>query len=75
VLLTSVACGVAAALHSRPLELRSLRDYIRAHWSGGTYPQVLLRLGTVVQAAVSVRRPPGSVLFPDGGEPPGASDE
>jgi hypothetical protein len=72
VLLTSASCGVAAALHSQPLELPWLRDYIGAHWSGGTYPQLLLRLGTVVQAAVSVRRPPASVLFPGGGEPPGA---
>jgi hypothetical protein len=68
VLLTSASCGVAAALHSQPLGLQWLRDYIGAHWSDGTYPQLLLRLGTVVQAAVSVRRPPASVLLP-GGEP------
>jgi hypothetical protein len=75
VLLTSASCGVAAALHSQPLELPWLRDYIGAHWSDGTYPQLLLRLGTVAQAAVSVRRPPASVLFPGGGEPPGAGRE
>jgi hypothetical protein len=74
-LLTSASCGVAAALHSQPLELPWLRDYICAHWSGGTYPQLLLRLGTVVQAAVSVRRPPASVLFPGGGKPPGAGHD
>ena len=72
VLLTSATCGVAAALHSQPLELPWLRDYIRAQWCDGTYPQLLLRLGTVAQAAASVRRLPGSVLFTGGGEPPGA---
>lgn len=75
VLLTSSICGVAAALHSQPLELPWLREYIRAHWSDGTYPQLLLRLGTVVQATASVRRSPTSVLFPSGGEPSGAGHE
>jgi hypothetical protein len=75
VLLTSASCGVAAALHSQPLELPWLRDYIGAHWCDGAYPQLLLRLGTVIQAAVSVRRPPASVLRPGGGEPPGVGCE
>ena len=75
VLLTSATCGVAAALHSQPLELPWLREYICAHWSDGTYPQLLLRLGTVIQATASVRRPPASVLSPGGGEPPGACHE
>jgi hypothetical protein len=75
VLLATAACGVAAALHSQPLELPWLRDYIRTHWSDGTYPQLLLRLGTVAQAAVSVRRPPGAVMLPCGGEPPGADHD
>jgi hypothetical protein len=75
VLLTSATCGVAAALHSQPLELPWLREYIGTHWSDGTYPQLLLRLGTVIQAAVSVRRPPTSVLFASGGEHHGASHE
>jgi hypothetical protein len=63
---------VAAALHSQPLELPWLRDYIGAQWSDGAYPQLLLRLETIVQAAASVRRPPASVLLPGDGEPPGA---
>jgi hypothetical protein len=75
VLLTSATCGVAAALHSQPLELPWLRGYICAHWCEGTYPQLLLRLGTVAQATASVRRPPASVLFPGGGEPPGAGHD
>ena len=71
VLLTSATCGVAAALHSQPLELPWLREYICAHWSDGTYPQLLLRLGTVIQATASVRRPSASVLSPSGGEASG----
>jgi hypothetical protein len=74
VLLASATCGVAAALHSQPLELPWLREYICAHWCDGMYPQLLLRLGTVVQAAASVRRAPGSVLFAGGG-PPGAGHD
>ena len=75
VLLTCASCGVAAALHSQPLELPWLREYICAHWCDGTYPQLLLRLGTVPQAAASVRRPPASVLLPGGGEPRGTGDD
>ena len=63
ILLTSTACGVAAALHSQPLELSWLRESIRIQLGGGSYPQLLLRLGTVIQTAASVRRPPASVLF------------
>ena len=69
-LLTSATCGVAAALHSQPLELPWLREYIRSHWGNGIYPQLLLRLGTVIQTAASVRRQPGSVLKASGGEQP-----
>ena len=66
VLLTSAAYGVAAALHSQPLELGSMREFIRAQLGGGSYPQLLLRLGTVAQTARSVRRPAASVLFQHG---------
>ena len=67
-LLTSATCGVAAALHSQPLERARLREFIRTQLSDGSYPQLVLRLGTVIQTAVSVRRPPASVLFASGGE-------
>ena len=67
-LLTSATCGVAAALHSQPLERARLREFIRTQLSHDSYPQLVLRLGTVIQTAVSVRRPPASVLFADGGE-------
>jgi len=67
-LLTSATCGVAAAMHSQPLERARLREFIRTQLCGGAYPQLVLRLGQVTQAAVSVRRSPASVLFASGGE-------
>jgi len=67
-LLTSATCGVAAALHSQPLERARLREFVRTQLSDGSYPQLVLRLGTVIQAAVSVRRPLASVLFASGSE-------
>jgi hypothetical protein len=63
ILLTCATDGVAAALHSQPFELPPMRHFIRAQLGNGSHPQLLLRLGTVIQTAVSVRRPPGSVLF------------
>ncbi len=62
ILLIAGTCGVAAAMHSQPLELPWLRDLIRERLAGGGYPQLLLRLGTVIQTSVSVRRPPDEVL-------------
>jgi hypothetical protein len=70
ILLTASTCGAAAALHTQPLELGRLRESVRALMSDGSYPQMILRLGTVIQAAASVRRAPGEVLS-TGGEPPG----
>ncbi|HEU5417146.1 MAG TPA: hypothetical protein VFV41_05610 [Streptosporangiaceae bacterium] len=62
VLLTSAAYGAAAALHSQPMEIGWLRQVIRDQLGDGSYPQLVLRLGTVLQNAVSVRRPLASVL-------------
>ncbi len=61
-LLTSATCGVAAAIHSQPLETASLREQVRTQLCDGDYPQLVVRLGVVVQTAASVRRPPASVL-------------
>lgn len=61
-LLTSTACGVAAALHSQPIEVAPAREVIRQKLCAGAYPQLVLRLGTVIQTATSVRRPAASVL-------------
>jgi hypothetical protein len=62
ILLTASTCGVAAAMHSQPLELGRLREFIRTQLSDGSHPQLVLRLGTVIQVAASVRRPPADVL-------------
>jgi nitroreductase len=67
VLLTCAACGVAAALYSQPVEIDWLREVLRTQLGDGSYPQLVVRLGTVVQSSISTRRPPGSVLFHDGG--------
>ena len=74
ILLTASTWGVAAALHSQPLELGWLRESIRTRLSDGAYPHLLLRVGMVTQAAVSVRRPPYEVLPGHGGEEVNADD-
>ena len=66
ILLTASACGAAVALHSQPLELPLLREFVRTQLSDGAYPHLVLRIGLVTQVAVSVRRDPGDVLFPAG---------
>ena len=68
ILLTATAFGVAAALHTQPLELGRLRESIRTRLGDGAYPQLVLRFGTVIQAEASVRRPPEDVLSAGGGE-------
>jgi nitroreductase len=75
ILLTASTSGVAAALHTQPLEFGRLRESIRTRLSDGGYPQVILRLGAVIQAATSVRRPPGEVLSASDREHPGVSHE
>jgi hypothetical protein len=70
ILLTAGTCGIAAALHTQPLELGWLRDFIRTRLSDGAYPQLVLRFGAVTQAAASVRRPPEDVLSESGNEDP-----
>ncbi len=62
ILLTAGTYGVAAALHSQPLELGNLREFIRTRLSDCAFPQLVLRFGTVTQTAVSVRRAPADVL-------------
>lgn len=68
ILLTASSCGVAVALHTQPLELGWLREVIRIHLADSAYPQLILRFGTVIQAAASVRRPPCDVLSGSGRE-------
>jgi len=71
ILLTSAAWGVAAALHSQPFELGWGGELTLCQPGGDLHPQLLLRLGTTIQAAAGVRRPPESVLFTAGSEPAG----
>jgi hypothetical protein len=63
VLLVASSYNVAAAMHSQPLEIPLLREFIRIHLSGHAYPQMVLRLGVTSEKAVSVRRPVDEVLF------------
>jgi hypothetical protein len=65
-LLTASTWGVAVALHSQPIELPWLREFIRTQLSGGAYPHLVLRFGMAIQAEVSVRRDVDDVLFPSG---------
>jgi hypothetical protein len=68
ILLTASTSGAAVALHSQPLELPWLREFIRTQLSDGACPHLVLRIGLVTQVAVSVRRDLGDVLFPVGGD-------
>jgi nitroreductase len=63
VLLAASAHGAAAALHSGPLELPELREFIRIRLSGRAHPQMLLRFGATDEITTSVRRPVGEVLL------------
>jgi len=65
ILLTAAAYGAAAAIHSAPTEITWVRESVRTHIGDGSYPQLVLRLGTVIQTAVSLRRPVTSVLYAD----------
>jgi len=68
ILLTASTAGAAVALHSQPLELPWLREFIRTQLSDDAYPHLVLRFGLVTQVAVSVRRDPEDVLFPAAGD-------
>jgi nitroreductase len=63
VLLFLTGCGMSAALHTQPLEIPELRDFTRAQFCEGEYPQMLLRFGAASGAGVSVRRPVKDVLL------------
>ena len=68
ILLTASMYGAAVALHSQPLELPWLREFVRTELSDSAYPHLVLRIGLVTQVAVSVRRDPADVLFPAGAD-------
>jgi hypothetical protein len=57
---------VAAALHSQPLELPQLRDFIRVQLAARAHPQMIIRLGVTGQAgpaSASIRRPVSEILL------------
>ncbi len=62
-LLFAATCGVSAALHSQPLEIVQLREFIKVQFCEGAHPQLILRLGVTNRSAISVRRPVDEVLF------------
>ena len=63
VLLAASSRGVAAALHSQPLEVGELRDFIGTVLCDGWYPQMVMRLGCTDEISVSVRRSVDEVLL------------
>ena len=63
VLLCATTCGVTAALHSQPLEVPQLRDFIRTKLAARAHPQMIIRFGATSQATVSIRRPVEDVLL------------
>ncbi|HEX2320469.1 MAG TPA: hypothetical protein VHJ18_15915 [Streptosporangiaceae bacterium] len=63
VLLAASVHGVAAALHSQPMELPELRGFIRVRLCSQASPQMLLRFGATDHVSASVRRPVEEVLL------------
>ncbi|MBX6381894.1 MAG: nitroreductase family protein [Microbispora sp.] len=61
-LLFASAYGLSAAFHTQALEMPELREFIRRHLCSGEPPQMLMRLGFVVDENVSVRRAPSDVM-------------
>lgn len=62
-LLHATACGISAAFHTQPLELPWTRERIRTEFTGGAYPQMLLRLGYGGHLAATPRRPVADTLI------------
>jgi hypothetical protein len=63
-LLDASSSGIAVALHTQPLELPELRKLVRVQLAGGSYPQMIVRLGRTSQTtSSSVRRPVRDVLL------------
>ncbi|MEV5845318.1 hypothetical protein AB0M32_25440 [Streptomyces sp. NPDC051985] len=65
VLLDAAARDVMAAFHTQPLELPAMRAEVRAWFTPGRFPQVVLRLGHAAPAPRLPRRPLGSLLVPE----------
>jgi hypothetical protein len=57
VLLLASSCGVAAAMHSQPLEIPALRDFTSEQFGAGEHAQMVLRFGMTDRAESSIRMP------------------
>jgi hypothetical protein len=65
VLLRAAENGVSAAFHTQALEIPELRDFVRARFCDGGYPQMIMRLGVAERESRSVRRPPEALIRPE----------
>ncbi len=63
VLLAASSCDLKAALHSQPLEVDELREFVSAVLCDGGYAQMVIRLGCTGQTSASVRRTVEEVLL------------
>ncbi|MEU8194165.1 nitroreductase family protein [Microbispora amethystogenes] len=61
-LLHASAYGVSVAFHTQALEMCELREFIRRHLCSGEAPQMIMRMGFVLDESESVRRTPSDVL-------------
>ncbi|MEN3538968.1 hypothetical protein AAH991_27910 [Microbispora sp. ZYX-F-249] len=61
-LLHASAYGVSVAFHTQALEMPELREFIRTHLCSGESPQMIMRLGFVIDESESVRRAPSEVV-------------
>jgi len=64
-LLDATIEGVAAAIHTQPLEIPHLREFIATEFTPGHHPQILLRLGhptPEVDPTHSARRPARDII-------------
>ncbi|MFA1547934.1 Acg family FMN-binding oxidoreductase [Actinomadura chokoriensis] len=63
-LLRATESGLSAAFHTQALEVPELRVFVRDRFCGGSYPQMLLRLGVAAGEDLgSVRRPVDEVMM------------
>lgn len=61
-LLHASAYGVSVAFHTQALEMCELREFIRRHLCDDAPPQMIMRMGFVLDESESVRRTPSDVL-------------
>jgi nitroreductase len=62
VLLRASGVDLSAAFHTQALEVPELREVIRTRFCGGSYPQMLMRLGAADGGLETVRRPTDQVI-------------